>query len=89
MLEDGKYIDLGERIDNVNIYQAPDGGYMMRCKIDGEQQCARPLDDKQVETWNQYKDKKWNDLPKLVIAGQIHAETFQLMTQQRSQGRSW
>lgn len=57
MLGDGKYIDLGGRIDNVNIYQAPDGGYMMRCKIDGEQQCARPLDDKQVETWNQYKDK--------------------------------
>ena len=91
ILEEGRYIDLTERIDKVNVYQNHEGNYMVRCRIDGHQQMGRPLGEKQLAILDQYNKKSWNDLPKLVIAGQVYADTvIQMngMNREKAQGRS-
>lgn len=90
--EGEKYLDLANHVSDVHFYNNPEGKLMMRCKIDGEQQMGRFVSDGQAEMWYKHQNKDWNYLPKLVIAGRIHADMIIRMSegmgQQQSQGRS-
>lgn len=90
--EGEKYLDLANHVSDVHLYNSPEGKLMMRCKIDGEQQMGRFVSDGQAEMWYKHQNKDWNYLPKLVIAGRIHADMIIRMSegmgQQQSKGRS-
>ena len=47
------------RITEISLYSVNDGNMAIRCKIDGEQQCSRILDDRDTKMLNFETDKEY------------------------------
>ena len=77
-LNDSRYINVSDRITEVNVYRVSNANekYRLRCKVDGEQQMSIPLSDNQNEYWRAMLnlEKQNRDQAKLRLAGELYAD---------------
>lgn len=77
-LNNPRYINVSDRITEVNVYRASNANekYRLRCKVDGEQQMSIPLSDNQNEYWRAMLnlEKQNRDHAKLRLVGELYAD---------------